>query len=358
MNFGSGTDPAQGSSLALSILEYFYNIGAITLATTHYPEIKNYCLITDGFENACVEFDIKTLSPTYKLLIGIPGQSNAFEISKSLGLMDCILDRANQFLKSDSIQIEKLLKNIYDNKRLIEQEKNNIEIKSEEINKQKQSLENELKEIQEKKEAILENAKKEAREMLLDTKEEISNAIHKINNSSSKDLNIIRNNLNNSIKDMYTISKPEKKLNTNSMKIKKGDTVYITNLNQKGIVLTDPNKSNQVQLQVGPAKLNSDIKYLSFISSNSSTNASSTLKTTLKTTLKKDKKYSNEINVIGNNIEDAIFLVDKFLDDCSLSGLKEVRIVHGKGTLALKNGIQNFLKKHPHVKSFRLRNIW
>ena len=171
MNYGSGTDPTQGSSLALSILERFHNLGALTLATTHYPEIKNYCLQTNGFENACVEFDVETLSPTYRLLIGIPGASNAFSIAKQLGLDNSIIERAKHFLKPDTIQIEKLLKNIYDDKSYIEKEKENIQKKSNQIELLQNSLQNSQKNLQDKKDKIIENAKQEARKILSDAKE-------------------------------------------------------------------------------------------------------------------------------------------------------------------------------------------
>ena len=351
---GSGTDPIEGSSLALSILEYFNNLGSLTIATTHYPEIKNYCLTTSGFENACVEFDIQTLQPTYKLLIGIPGKSNAFAISKKLGLSDSILNRAKSFLESDTFSIEELLKSIYDDKSLIEKEKDTIQKQLKQIELLKSSLENEKNKIKDKKEKIIEDAKQEAREILLDAKEKVSYSIREMQNGSQKNLNQIRNSLNNSIKSTYSNSISTHNVNTKNTSfhpIQKGDTVFVSTLNQNGIVLSEPNKSKQVQVQVGPAKLNVELNKLSYISSpnNSNTKSSSS-----KISLEKNKKYTNEINVIGNNVEEAIFVIDKFLDDCSLVNLKEVRIVHGKGTGILRNGIHNFLRKNPHVESFRL----
>ena len=355
---GSGTDPLEGSSLALSILDYFNNLGCLTLATTHYPEIKNYCLITDGFENACVEFDFKTLKPTYRLLIGIPGKSNAFEISKRLGLSDNILEKAKTFLKPDTINIEELLKNIYDDKTTIENEKIKIQKESDEINNIKKSYEQEKKKIDEKKEKILENAEYEARIILSNAKKQVAAAIKEIDNSSSKTLNTIRNELNSSIKNTYSINNIDNtetdassnQKDFNQHLLKKGDTVFVTSLNQNGIVLTDPTKAKKVQVQVGPAKLNINISDLLFVSDIKNKKNTSTTKTTLM----KNKSYSMEINVIGNTVEEAIFLIDKFLDDCVIANLKSVRIVHGKGTGALKNGIHTFLKKHPHVESFRL----
>ena len=345
---GSGTDPVEGSSLALSILDYFNHLGALTLATTHYPEIKNYCLTTDGFENACTEFDLQTLQPTYRLLIGIPGKSNAFAISKKLGLNDSILERAKDFLQPDTAQIEELLKSIYDDKSFIEKEKDTIQKQSNQIELLKHSLEQEQNKLQDQKDKMIEDAKQEARKILSDAKEKVTNSIREMQNISQKDLNQIRNDLNDSIKATYTPI-VKKTIVQTSKQIHKGDTVFVSTLNQNGIVLSEPNKSKQVQVQVGPAKLNVDLDKLSYVSSHAPTSSSNT-----KSTLKKDKKFTNEINVIGNNVEEATFLIDKFLDDCALVNLKEVRIVHGKGTGTLKNGIHAFLRKHPHVKSFRL----
>lgn len=361
---GSGTDPIEGSSLAISILENFHNKGLITLSTTHYPEIKNYVLVTDGFENASVEFDIENLRPTYKLLLGIPGKSNAFAISKKLGLNEDILSRASLLIDNNAINIEELLKNIYDNKIAIEREKENIEKNSIQVKNLRTSLENKNNLLKEKEQDIISKAKNEARQILLDAKNEASSTIKEINkiydnidNSSIKSLNNIRNKLNNSIKDTIStttnsnVEIVENRINPSDIKL--GIQVFITNLNQYGTILSLPNKSNQVQVQIGSAKMNISIDNL--ILTNNKSNADNVhYSSNSSHSSFKSKTTSSEINVIGYNVEEAIFVIDKYLDDCYIAKLNTVRIVHGKGTGILRKGIHDFLKKNSHVKSFRL----
>ena len=205
---GSGTDPVEGSSLAISILEHLNSQGILTIATTHYQELKNYTLSTEGFENASVEFDVNNLKPTYKLLIGVPGKSNAFEISKKLGLHESILERANNFLSSDSIKIEDVIKNIYDNQITINKEKEIIEKNSNQIELLRKSLENDLSKVHKKEQDIIEKAKLEARDILLNAKDTASSIISQMNDLSSQDLkqaNNLRNKLNYEIKIVSTI---------------------------------------------------------------------------------------------------------------------------------------------------------
>lgn len=359
---GSGTDPIEGSSLAISILENFYNKELLTICTTHYPNVKNYVLVTDGFENASVEFDVENLRPTYRLLLGIPGKSNAFSISKKLGLNEDIIKRASSFIDNDTINIEQLLKNIYDDKIYIEKQKEQIEKNSIQINNLRKSLEIQNNSLKEKEKSIIEKAQKEARQILLNAKNEVSTTIKEINkiynnidSSSMKDLNNLRNKINESLKDTVSESIINNNIINNSINsndIKLGMQVFISNLNQYGTILSLPNKSNQVQVQVGSAKMSINIKFLMLadnVSNFNKKNYNSTLHSSFKS-----KSVSTEINVIGYNVEEAIFVIDKYLDDCSMSKLNNVRIVHGKGTGTLKKGIHDFLKKHPHVKSFRL----
>lgn len=354
---GSGTDPIEGSSLAISILEALYNRGILTLATTHYPEIKNYALTHSGFENASQEFDIDTLSPTYKLLIGVPGKSNAFAISKKLGLSDDILQRANEFLDTDTIHVEDLLKNIYDNKQKIEDEKNEIEQKLAKISQLQESLEKDYSDVQNKQNEIINKAKLEAREILYSAKDEATNIIRqmrKVENSSNslKDLDNYRNKLTDSIKKVSsnTISTSASS-NLDVSQLKVGMDIYINKFMNNGTLLSLPNKNNEVQVQCGNMKSFVPVTDISIVNKKQNTN-----KTPSKafSGMSKSKNISPEINVIGQTVDEAIFVIDKYLDDCSLAKLKTVRIVHGKGTGKLRTGIHAFLKKHPHVKSFRL----
>lgn len=358
---GSGTDPIEGSSLAISILEAFFNKGILTIATTHYPEIKNYALVTDGFENASSDFDLEHLKPTYKLLIGIPGKSNAFAISKKLGLDEDIIERAYSFINSDNISIEELLKNIYDDKIVIEKEKEEIEKNLAQIELLRKSLENKNLVLKEKESSIIENAKIEARKILLSAKDEASNTIQEINkiydnieNSSIKDLNNVRNKINNSIKNISINNKDTlEESNTRLAKdeIFIGMNVYITTLKQDATIISLPNKSNQVQVQVGNVKMMANISNItkSNISNKDKKNYSSSSYKTNKT-----KHATTEINVIGYNVDEAIFVIDKYLDDCVLSKLSNIRIVHGKGTGTLRKGIHKYLQTSKYVKSFRL----
>ncbi len=359
MNLVHGTDPIEGSSLAISLLETFYKIGALTLATTHYQEIKNYALITDGLENASCEFDLETLSPTYRLLIGIPGKSNAFAICRKLGLPNNIIERATSFMNSDEIHIEELLKSIYDDKLLIEKEKEISQKSLNEIEQLKNSYEEKNRHLKEKEASIIENAKKDARKILIEAKEEVSTAlkdIHKtydnLDKDSVKNLNNMRNKLNDSIKNTSSsfTSTSTKSSSLTKDDIQIGMNVHITNLNQYGIITSYVNKSNQVQVQIGNAKMMVSLSNIEKSSKISNTNLTST--SSYKTN--KTKTATTEINVIGYNVEEATFLIDKYLDDCSLAKLKTVRIVHGKGTGILRKGIHNFLKTNSHVKNFRL----
>ena len=361
---GSGTDPVEGANLAISILDYFKNKSCLTIATTHYQELKQYSLVSEGFENASVEFDINTLSPTYRLLVGIPGKSNAFEISKKLGLKQEIIDKAKSLMSTNQINIEELLKNIYDNKSLIEKEKKQTSEYLEEITKLKQNLERDNSNLEIQEQEIINNAKIKARNILLEAKEEANDIIKQMKSlSNTKDLEKARNTLNTKIKNINFDDTTSNKKTSDKLKnaltaeqIKPHMEVFVTNLGKNGTVLSHVSKSNEVQVQIGSLKMNVNIKYLQ-PANNSNVNAKnniSAVKNLGYTNISKSKTAKTEVNVIGLNVEEAIFVVDKFLDDSALSKLQSVRIVHGKGTGKLRNGIHQFLKKNSHVKSFRL----
>lgn len=333
---GSGTDPIEGSSLAISILEYLYKKGAITLSTTHYPEIKNYALVTDGFENASCEFDIENLRPTYKLLVGIPGKSNAFAISMRLGLQDDILNRANELLTNEHINIEELLKSIYDNKLQIEKEKELIDKNLNQVEVLRNSLETDLSIHKKKEKEIIEKAKEEARQILLNAKSQANDIIKELNElpesiESLKEANNLRNKLNSSLKDYAPNLQETKSGNLTTKDIKIGMTVLVKSLNTKATILSLPNKSSDVWLQIGNAKMTMNIKQLEIAKQDTVKHIPQKKSINLKS-----KNISSEINVIGQNIEEAIFVIDKYLDDCSLAKISPVRIVHGKGTGKLR----------------------
>lgn len=331
---GSGTDPIEGANLAISILKYFYDLGAFVVSTTHYQELKNYCLTTKGFENASFEFDLENLKPTYKLLIGIPGKSNAFAIGRKLGLNNKILDFANSLMKSDDISIEELMKNIYDNKIEIEKEKEEIEKNLRQLEMLRSSLEKQNDMQKEKQIKIVEDAQKEAREIILSAKEKANAIIKELSNLDKVDIataNNLRNKLNKELKEVSSVSS-NSELNLESLK----------ELNNK-FSLKNSNLSNESK-----GKKNNK-------GNMSSTNQKSNSTVTFaKGNSFKAQTISSEINVIGMNVEEATFVIDKYLDDCAIAKLSPVRIVHGKGTGKLRDGIHKYLKTNPHVQSFRL----
>ena len=350
---GSGTDPIEGANLAISILDYFKNMQALTIATTHYQELKKYALVTPGFENASVEFDVNTLSPTYKLLVGVPGKSNAFEISQKLGLNVDIIQKAKNLMSSNDIEFEDILKNIYYDKLKIEKEKNKILIKSEQITKLQEKLQNDNLKKEKQEKEIINNAKIKARDILLEAKEDANEIIKKMSSSANtKDLNNLRNSLNTKIGNMKlenissSLATSSNEIDINKLKI--GQEVLVPSFNTTGIILSKVSKNNEVHVQIGSMKMNLPISSIQLSKNKTSPNI------TLSNQTSKIRNIKPEINVIGMNVEEATFVIDKFLDDCTLSKLETVRIIHGKGTGKLKNGIHQFLKSNSHVKSFRM----
>ena len=350
---GSGTDPVEGSALAISILDYFKKKDILTVATTHYQKLKKYALITKGFENASVEFDINTLSPTYHLLIGVPGKSNAFEISKKLELSEDIIENAKLNLTKKDVDFEELLKNIYDNKSKIENEKEMVSKELQKIEDLKKTLERDNSLIEEQEKEIINNAKIKAREILLDAKEDASEIISKMQKEAdSSGLNNLRNKLNDEIKELSVENLKKEKVAKKPIDIKEikpNTEVYITTLDQNGTIISNVSKSNEVQVRVGAMKMNINIKYLEKAKKINKVETTISYKSNFKT-----KNVNSEINVIGLNVDEAIPIVDKFLDDCYLAKLETVRIIHGKGTGKLRDGIHQFLKVNPHVESFRM----
>ena len=351
---GSGTDPVEGANLAISILDYFKTLGSLTIATTHYQELKKYAMITPEFENASVEFDVETLSPTYRLLIGVPGKSNAFEISQKLGLDTSIIKKAKSLMSSNDITFEELLKNIYDDKQLIEKEKEKILAESEEIHILKEKLQNETIQKEKQEKEIINNAKVKARNILLEAKEDANEMIKELSNiKDSKEINSLRNSLNKKIKDIQLEQNVSENIsNTHSLskeEIKPGKEVFVTSLNQNGIILSNVSRNNEVQVQIGSMKMNLKLNLLQ-----KPKNTDNSKNIHISSHISKSRNIKPEINVIGMNVEEANFVIDKFLDDCALAKLETVRIIHGKGTGKLKNGIHQFLKTNSHVKSFRL----
>lgn len=350
---GSGTDPIEGASLALSILEYLKKHNITVLATTHYHELKEYALLTDGVENASCEFNLETLSPTYRLLIGVPGKSNAFAISQKLGLKQEILENAKKRINSDTAKTEDLLKEIYDSKALIESEKEKTLQYSNKIEKLKQKLENETTDLEEHKKEYLQKAKQEAREILLSAKQEANDIIKEMESekNNSKNLNTLRNKLTSKLHEVNQSpdSNLEETTTLDESQIKPGAIVFVPKFNKNGTVLSYPNQSKKFNIQIDNIKTTLTPSQIT-IAKNTETKKEIITK---KQSMFAPKNVKTELNVIGMNIEESIFLVDKFLDEAAVAKLETVRIVHGKGTGILGKGIQKYLKSHPHVKSYR-----
>ena len=352
---GSGTDPLEGAHLAISILQYFTELRAITVATSHYQELKKYALVTPGFKNASVEFDIENLRPTYRLLVGIPGKSNAFAISRKLGLDETIIERASSMIDKDTVNLEDLLKSIYDNKSQIEDEKARTSIALQEAEELKKNLKHQNTDVLNKEKELIANAKQEAKQILLDAKETANSLIKDIGNASSaSQANKLRNKLNEEISSIKTNVEDIKISHPISREdIKVGLNVYVSNLKSEGTVISNISKDDTVQVQIGVMKLKVDIKQLQEITKSSSAEKQKTYDYVGRSSLK-SQHVSSEINLIGLTVDEAIPIIDKYLDDCYMAKLSPIRIVHGKGTGALRNGIHRYLKTNKLVDTFRL----
>lgn len=353
---GSGTDPVEGSSLAISILESIKKLNALTLSTTHYPELKQFALVTEGFENASVEFNLDTLSPTYKLLLGVPGTSNAFAISRKLGISEEIISRAKEFINSDKISIEELLTSIYEDKRTIELEKEKTLENSKKVEELKNSLNYDFSKLKNEKKEIINKAKQEARDILISAKDDANTIIKAIEEThDNKKSNKLRENLNEKIKNLSIVNEEKNNKKTLSINdLKEGMSVFINKINQEGTIISI-SKDEKIGVRLPLGKMFFELQDIELLENKISNKNNKNTKKDYSS--KKDfipKNISTEINVIGQNVDEACFAIDKYLDNCSLSHLETVRIVHGKGTGALRTGIHKYLKTHPHVKSFRV----
>lgn len=361
---GSGTDPVEGSALARAILNYLHDFNCRTIATTHYSELKTFAMQKEGMENASCEFDFEKLAPTYKLLIGVPGRSNAFLISKKLGLSDKILGDANSYINEETVKFEDILTNIEQDKKAIKEQKELSDKMLNEARILKENAEKMHNDIKNKKTDILNKAKIEARDLLLDAEEEANKIIKdliEIKSKSSKDQykkaeenrQKIKKNISEIQKDLL-IPKTENKNILKADEIIKGMEVYIPSLDQNVTIVSLPDKNGNLIVQSGLMKLNIHISNLGKINKETT---SKKVTISSKTRGSKAQNISTEINLLGMTVDEATSILEKYLDDAYLSGLHEVRIVHGKGTGLLRKGVQNYLKSNPHVKSFRLRNV-
>ncbi|MEJ8735144.1 MULTISPECIES: endonuclease MutS2 [Mediterraneibacter] len=360
---GAGTDPTEGAALAISILSHLHNQGIRTMATTHYSELKVYALSTDGVENACCEFDVESLRPTYRLLIGIPGKSNAFAISGKLGLPAYIIEDARKRLSEQDVSFEDLLTDLETSRHTIEKERTEIEAYKREIESLKAKTLQKQEKLEEQKDRIIREANEKAAGILREAKEFADETMKNFRrfgkeNISASEMEKERERLRQKMKDTSSASsiqvqKPKKTHKPSDFKL--GESVKILSMNLTGTVLSLPDARGNVTVQMGILRSKAHISDLEIIEEPVSYTAKN-LKHTNKGKLKMNKSLSvrPEINLLGKTVDEAVMELDKYLDDALLSHLHTVRVVHGKGTGALRKGIHEYLRRQKHVKSYRL----
>ena len=359
----AGTDPTEGAALAVSILSYFHSRGIRTMATTHYSEIKIYALTTSGIENACCEFDVETLSPTYRLLIGIPGKSNAFAISKKLGLSDTLIEDARTRISSNEQNFEDLLSDLEASRITIEKEQAEINRYKSEIAALKQQLKNKQEKLDESRDAILRKAKEEANQILQEAKDTADEAIRNFNKygttrPSIQEMEKQRTNIREKMAANEKKSSKEKDTAIYNPKVPKklriGDSVKVLSMNLTGTVHSLPNAKGDLFVQMGILRSQVNIKDLVLIEDAAPGSKKYAKTGAGKLKMSKSASVSTEINLIGKTVDEAIALLDKYLDDAYLAHLPSVRIVHGKGTGALRSAVQSHLKRQSYIKAFHL----
>ena len=362
---GAGTDPTEGAALAIAILSNLHRRGARIMATTHYSELKVFALSTPGVENGCCEFSVETLRPTYRLLIGVPGKSNAFAISSKLGLSDEIIEEAKTHLTEQDESFEDLITDLENSRVTIEKEREEIDRYKQEIQTLKKRLEQKQDKLENSREAILRKANEEARTILQDAKDYADTTMRNFNkfgkaNVSAREMEQERDRLRKKLSGVEknlaikTEKKPKKELKAKDLKI--GDAVKVLSLNLKGTVSTLPNDKGNLYVQMGILRSQVNIKDLERIDEPDITGpgVSKGAGGSGKIKMAKSASVSMELNLLGKTVDEAVAELDKYLDDAYLAHMPSVRIVHGKGTGALRKGVHNYLRRNKHVKSFRL----
>ena len=360
---GAGTDPTEGAALAISILSHLHGKGIRTMATTHYSELKVYALTTDGVENACCEFDVESLKPTYRLLIGIPGKSNAFAISSKLGLPDYIIEDAKTRLSEHDVSFEDLLGDLEHSRKTIEKEREEIQNYKREMERLKNQTHQKQKKLEEQRERILREANEKANAILRDAKEvadETMKNFRKFGKEgiSAAEMERERARLRQKIKDTsaksaLTPQKPKKEYKPSDFKL--GESVRVLSMNLTGTISSLPDSRGNVTVQMGILRSQVNISDLEIIEEQNPYAQKNMRRTSGgKIKMSKSLSVSPEINLLGKTVDEAIAELDKYLDDALLSHLNSVRVVHGKGTGALRKGIHEYLRRQKHVKSFHI----
>lgn len=359
----AGTDPTEGAALAISILTSLHKLRVTTVATTHYSELKIFALSTEGVQNACCEFDVATLAPTYRLLIGIPGKSNAFAISGKLGLPQYIIDDAKESLASEDVAFEDVISDLEKSRVTIEREKLELEEYKKEVEDLKNQLKAKNERLDERSDDILQKAREEASAILREAKETADDAIRKLNKANAAGMSVtelekqrqrIKDNINKVDKGRVLKSQaPARQHKASDFHI--GDRVHVASLNLDGTVHTLPNQKGELNVTIGIMNYNVNMSDLTIIEEASEMRKIKQKSSGIgKLKMSKTASISPEINLIGMTSDEAIMTLDKYLDDAFLSHISPVRIVHGKGSGILRNAVHNYLKRQKHVKSFRL----
>ena len=362
---GAGTDPTEGAALAIAILNYLHDRGIRTMATTHYSELKIYALSTNFVENACCEFDVETLRPTYRLLIGIPGKSNAFAISSKLGLSDEIIHAAKEQISKEDESFEDVIADLEQSRVTIEKEQQEIAEYKERIRTLQEQLQKKNEKIDQAKDKILRDANEKARAILQEAKDVADETIRDFNKAGAsadiKELEKKRQKVRDKINEKNgklalgnNQKKPANQKTVDPKKLKKGDSVKIISMNLKGIVNTLPDAKGNLFVQCGIMRMQTNINDLVPVKEETITAPALQRTNTGKLKMSKSFSVSSEINLLGCTVDEAIAKLDKYLDDAYLAHLPSVRVVHGKGTGALRNAVQSHLKRLKYVKEYRL----
>lgn len=362
---GAGTDPTEGAALAIAILNYLHDRGIRTMATTHYSELKIYALSTNFVENACCEFDVETLRPTYRLLIGIPGKSNAFAISSKLGLPDEIINAAKEQISKEDESFEDVIADLEQSRVTIEKEQQEIAEYKERIRTLQEQLQKKNEKIDQAKDKILRDANEKARAILQEAKDVADETIRDFNKAGAsadiKELEKKRQKVRDKINEKNgklalgnNQKKPANQKTVDPKKLKKGDSVKIISMNLKGIVNTLPDARGNLFVQCGIMRMQTNINDLVPIKEETITAPALQRTNTGKLKMSKSFSVSSEINLLGCTVDEAIAKLDKYLDDAYLAHLPSVRVVHGKGTGALRSAVQSHLKRLKYVKEYRL----
>ena len=362
---GAGTDPTEGAALAIAILNYLHDRGIRTMATTHYSELKIYALSTNFVENACCEFDVETLRPTYRLLIGIPGKSNAFAISSKLGLSDEIIHAAKEQISKEDESFEDVIADLEQSRVTIEKEQQEIAEYKERIRTLQEQLQKKNEKIDQAKDKILRDANEKARAILQEAKDVADETIRDFNKAGAsadiKELEKKRQKVRDKINEKNgklalgnTQKKPADQKTVDPKKLKKGDSVKIISINLKGIVNTLPDARGNLFVQCGIMRMQTNVNDLVPVKEETITAPALQRTNTGKLKMSKSFSVSSEINLLGCTVDEAIAKLDKYLDDAYLAHLPSVRVVHGKGTGALRNAVQSHLKRLKYVKEYRL----